>query len=327
MVELRLHGSSIDTVFDLLGRNENDMTFALGWGLSRSGAILRRFVERVAPDAGLEPPVVVELQEHDRADGGYTDIELVSADLHVIVEAKRGWDPPSDAQLRRYEARLARAARPVQRIVILTQNGAETVVRHQVGPWQPAPPAAIEVLGWSDVVSLVRSASRGGPLAERRLAAELATYLRGVADMRNIESNSVYVVSLATTPFPGWTTTPVEIIEKFGRYFFPGTGKNWPKTPPNYVAFRYYGRLQSIHHVDDYTIAQDMRPFFPGAPDTSNWDPMFLMTLGPAIRPDHEVRTGNGIVRSARVWADIDLLLTATTITEAAELTRRRRAG
>jgi hypothetical protein len=106
MAELRLHGSSVDTVFDLLGRNENDMTFALGWGLSRSGAILRRFVERVAPGADLEPPIMVELQEHDRADGGFTDIELRSADLHVIVEAKRGWDPPSDAQLRRYEARL-----------------------------------------------------------------------------------------------------------------------------------------------------------------------------------------------------------------------------
>ena len=51
------------------------------------------------------------------------------------------------------------------------------------------------------------------------------------------------------------------------------------------------------------------------------------MSLGPAIRPDHEVRTGKGIVRSARVWVDIDPLLTATTITEAADLTRRRRAS
>jgi len=70
MVELRLHGTSVETVFDLLGRNENDMTFALGWGLSRNLAILRRFVERVATGAALEPPVMVELQEHDRADGG-----------------------------------------------------------------------------------------------------------------------------------------------------------------------------------------------------------------------------------------------------------------
>lgn len=119
----------------------------------------------------------------------------------MIVEAKRGWEPPSETQLRRYEARLARADRPVQRVVILTQNGAETVVRHQLGPWQPAAPAKIEVLGWSDVVQLVRAGSQGGSLAERRLAAELATYLRGVADMRNIDSNSVYVVSLASHPF------------------------------------------------------------------------------------------------------------------------------
>jgi hypothetical protein len=329
MVELRLHGTNVETVFDLLGRNENDMTFALGWGLSRNAAILRRFVERVATGAALEPPVMVELQEHDRADGGFTDIELLSTDLHVIVEAKRGWKPPSEDQLQRYEARLARADRPVQRVVILTQNGAETVVRHQLGPWQPTPPASIEVLGWSDVVGLIRAADRGGSLAERRLAAELATYLRGVADMRNIDSNSVYVVSLSASSIPGWpaAVTSIDLVERLGRYFFPGTGKNWPKTPPNYVAFRYRGRLQSIHHVDEYTIAQDMRPFFPGAPDTSNWEPHFLITLGPAIRPGHEVRTGKGIVRSARVWVDIDLLLTAKTISEAADQTRQRHAG
>jgi hypothetical protein len=330
MVELRLHGSPVDTVFDLLGRNENDMTFALGWGLTRNGAILRRFVERVAAGTVIEPPVVIELQEHDRADGGFTDVELLSNNLHVIVEAKRGWDPPSQAQLHRYEHRLAEARRPVQRLVILTQNGAEVVARHRLGPWGPAAPAIIEVLGWSDVVGLVRSASREGSHAERRLAAELAAYLREVADMRNIESNSVYVVSLATTwLFPGWppTLSPIDLIEKYHRYFFPASGKNWPKTPPNYVAFRYYGRLQSIHHVDDYTITQDMSSFLPGAPDTSDWEPHFLMTLGPAIRPDHEVRTGTGIVRSGRVWVDIDLLLTAPTITEAAAESRKRHAG
>ena len=330
MAELRLHGSTVDTVFDLLGRNENDMTFALGWGLSRHPAILRLLVERVAAGTAIEPPVVVELQEHDRADGGFTDVELLSNNLHVIVEAKRGWDPPSQAQLGRYEHRLAEARRPVQRLVILTQNGAEVVARHRLGPWTPAAPAALEILGWSDVVGIVHSASREGSHAERRLASELAAYLREVADMRDIESNSVYVVSLATTwSFPGWppTLTPIDVIEKFNRYFFPASGKNWPKTPPNYVAFRYNGRLQSIRHVDEYTITQDMSPFFPGVPDTPDWPPHFLLTLGPAIRPDHEVRTGSGIYPSGRRWVDIDLLLTSNTISEAATESRKRHAG
>jgi hypothetical protein len=328
MVELTLHGNTVDTVFDLLGRDENDMTFALGWGLSRNPTILQRFVEVVAAGTAIEPPVVVELQEHDRADGGFTDIEVLSNGLHVIVEAKRGWDPPSSAQLQRYEHRLSEGRRPVQRLVILTQNGAEVVVRRRLGSWQPTKPASIEVLGWSDVVGLVRAASRVGRHADRRLAAELAAYLRKVADMRNIESNGVYVVSLGSFSFPGWppTLTAIDVIEKFGRYFFPASGKNWPKTPPNYVAFRYYGRLQSIRHVDDYTIAQDLAPFFPGVPDTSDWPPHFLLTLGPAIRPDHPVKTGK-MYPSGRVWVDLDLLLTSNTISEAAEQSRRRHAG
>ena len=329
MPDLILHGRPVETFFDLLGHDENDMTAALGLGLTRSAPLLRGFVDRLAPGTSLDEPVLVELQEHDEFDRGYTDIEILSADLHVIVEAKRGWDPPSQAQLRRYEARFANAARPTQRVVILTQNGANEVVRHRLGTWQPPDPIGVEVVGWSDIVGLARAAGRQGALADRRLANELGVYLREVADMRDTASNRVYVVSLSATPWDGWAPdlTPVDVIERHNRYFFPASGKNWPKTPPNYVAFRYWGRLQSIHHVDDYTIIDAPHPHIPGAPDTEWGQPHFLLTLGPAIRPGHEVRTGNGIVRSARVWVDIDLLLTSRTITEAAESSRNRRAG
>jgi hypothetical protein len=327
MPELVLHGKPVETIFDLLGRSENDMTYALGWGLTRSAKVLEGFAARVAPGVQLSEPVVVDLQEHDALDGGFTDIEVLSADLHVIVEAKRSWGPPGEAQLRRYEARFARAGRPVQSLVVLTQNGAESVVRHQIGDWAPPAPIEAHVIGWSDVVRLIRTAGRGGPLAERRLARELADYLGGLADMRNTDSNSVYVVAVATTPFASWPAdiTPIDIVEKWSRYHFPAVG-NWPKTPPNYMAFRYYGRLQSIHHVDEYTIFENPHQADPAWPDLG-WDPHFLLTLGPAIRPPTEVRTGKGIVRSARVWVDIDLLLTSATITEAAQRTRERKAS
>lgn len=327
MPELVLHGKPVGTVFDLLGRTENDMTYALGWGLTRSAKVLEGFAGRVAPGTRLVEPVVVELQEHDALDGGFTDVEVLTADLHVIVEAKRGWGPPGEAQLRRYEARFGRAGRPIQSLVVLTQNGAESVVRHQIGEWAPAPPIKAHVVGWSDVVRLIRAAGRGGPLAERRLAKELADYLGGLADMRNTESNSVYVVALATTPFPGWPAgiTPIDVVQKWSRYFFPATG-NWPKTPPNYIAFRYWGKLQAIHHVDGYTIFENPHDAIEAWPDLE-WSPHFLLTLGPAIRPPSDVRTGTGIVRASRVWVDIDLLLTSSTITEAAHRSRERRAG
>lgn len=79
--------------------------------------------------------------------------------------------------------------------------------------------------------------------------------------------------------------------------------------------------------MDDYTIVDRPDPHILGVPDLIWSEPIFMLTLGPAIRPDHEVRTGSGIVRSARVWVDIDLLLTSATITEAAELSRARRVG
>jgi len=133
MPELVLHDRPIPTIFDLLGHDENDMTASLGWALAHNAALLHRFVERIAPGISLTEPPAMELQKHDRADGGFTDIELLAPELHVIVEAKRGWNPPSEAQLRRYEDRFAETSAPSKRVVVLTQNAAERVVRHRLG--------------------------------------------------------------------------------------------------------------------------------------------------------------------------------------------------
>jgi hypothetical protein len=273
-------------------------------------------------------PVVIELQEHDRADGGFTDIELKTLELHVIVEAKRGWAPPSDAQMRRYEARFTATAAPTQRFVVLTQNGAEQVVRHRLSGWSPADPISVAVLSWSDLVLLAQAARRERPLTERHVAADLATYLRGVADMRDTNSNEVFVVSLSQNPWAGWPAdfSSVDEIEQHHMYHYPSIG-SYPKVVPNYMGFRYDGRLQSVHHVDDYAIVDTLHGHVPGAPDAMWEVPHFLLRLGPPIRPDHEVRTGKGIVRSARVTVDIDLLLTSSTITEAFHLSTARRAG
>ena len=113
MPELVLHDRPIETVFDLLGHDENDMTASLGWALAHNAALLDRFVARVAPGTSLTEAPAIELQKHDGADGGLTDIELLAPELHVIVEAKIGWDPPSHAQLQRFENRFAKTTAPV----------------------------------------------------------------------------------------------------------------------------------------------------------------------------------------------------------------------
>lgn len=158
------------------------------------------------------------------------------------------------------------------------------------------------------------------------LAWELAKYLGGLADVRNLDSNRVFVLSLSSRPLDGWPAaiTAIKVVTDYQRYFFPAGASGWPKVPPNYVAFRYWAKLQSIHHVDDSVIIDNPSEFFPGAPERSN--PLFLLTLGPPIKPDHEVPTGPKLPQAARAWADLDLLFTAATISEAAAITRARRA-
>jgi hypothetical protein len=329
VANLVLHARSIETVFDLLGRDENDMTAALGWGLSQSQTLLRRFVGRVVPDAAPDGATVLELQRHSAADGGFTDIELRSSDAHVIVEAKRGWALPSSGQLRRYENRFANIPATHQAFVVLTQNGVGSVVRNRLAEWQPPAPITVVVIGWSDLVRDAVEASRRGSPIERYVAGQLAIYLRGVADMRDTNTNSVHVVSLRRQVWAGWPAdlSPVDEVEEHRVYHYPTTGGNYPKIVPNYMGFRYDGKLQSIHHVDDYEVVDSPFGLFPGAPDL-RWDePAYLLRLGPPFRPNHEVRTGAGIFRAAPVTADLDLLLTSTTVSEARDATKARRSS
>ena len=73
--------------------------------------------------------------------------------------------------------------------------------------------------------------------------------------MQNQTSNMVYVVSLGTE-VQEWSApfTPVEIVVKKDKYFHP-VGNGYPKEPPNYLGFRWHGKLQQIRHIDDYVIS------------------------------------------------------------------------
>ena len=50
-----------------------------------------------------------------------------------------------------------------------------------------------------------------------------------------------------------------------------------------------------------------------------------MFSLGEPIEPHKEVKCGSKVVRSTRIYADIDLLLTCDTLTEAMEKTKARK--
>lgn len=67
-------GKPIGTIFDLLGRKEDDMTYALGFVASRSPRFAAALVSAVGGPSGEPRDGVIRLQEVDRE--GRTDVEM-----------------------------------------------------------------------------------------------------------------------------------------------------------------------------------------------------------------------------------------------------------
>lgn len=314
-MDLFVHGRKLESVFELLGSKENSITYSVGWALANSPALLNATLAQVGiSDAEIQD---VRLQEYAK-DGGFTDIELLGPTTHVIMEAKRGWWLPGDLQWGRYAPRFEREKRQSQRFVAMSDCSSAYASLHLPKDISGVPLAYV---GWRDLARIAEHAK--GANAEKRLSRELATYLRTVATMQNQNLNWVYVVSLGYGFPEGATISWVDIVEKRQSYFHP-VGNRWPKEPPNYIAFRYYGQLQSIHHIEDYVVTFNLHEQVPEMPDQRQELPHFVYRLGPAIRPSKVVKTGPRVHRSARVWTMIDVLLTCDTISEAMDISDAR---
>lgn len=311
-IPLTLFGRPVETVFDLLGRKENDLTFSLGWALANSPALLSALLADVFAELTGEPTSVA--LQHFAEDGGHTDIDITAESARLIVEAKRGWVIPSDAQLERYVGRFE--PRVPAQLLVLTECSDEFAV--QRGLPEMIGDVPVVHRSWRWLVTLVREAIDGTRGAQRQLLAELLRYLRGVITMQDQSSNWAYVVSLGAGSPEGATITWKDVVVERRQYFhLYGAGHGWPKLPPNYMAFRWDGRLQQINHVDGYQVVADLHDLIPEIPPQDHTD--IVYSLGDPIYPPKLTPTGPSIVRSNRVWAALDLLLTCSTISEAWE--------
>lgn len=319
MPELSLHGRKVNSVFQLLGEKENDLTYSVAWGLAQSQSFLNGFLELVDAHKTPHDDLSISLQRHEK-DAGFTDIEIESNDYHIIVEAKRGWNLPGVQQLEKYASRLNDSVAPNKRLVVLSECSQEYALTHL---------AATEVSGlpilpvsWNEVLNIAKDAQAQGSNAEKRLTKELITYLGGVVTMQASESNWVYVVSLGKEIPENWGISWIDIVEKRSKYFHPVGGRGWPKDPPNYIAFRYGGRLQSIHHIDGYVVFTNPHDHFQEIPE-GKWPRHFLYTLGPPLKPPNIVKTGK-LYRNGRVRCMLDTLFVSETIAEARDLSNSR---
>lgn len=320
MANIYLHNRKLESIFELLGANENDITFSIGWVLSQCPSFLSGFLAQCGVALRPEDSTAIDVRLQSYKNGsGITDVEIiVHASIHAIIEAKRGLQLPCEQQLRMYASRLREQRCERQALVAMAECSPEYAKHHLPHQVDGLP---VHYLCWKDIDKI--GANSHGSRAENRLLSQLRNYLRRIVNMQNQESNMVYVVALGSNTPPWSKISWRQIVNDKHRYFHPAAqGGGWPKEPPNYIAFRYGGQLQSIHHVDSWKIVEEMHTDIPEI-DAGRWKPHYIYTLGSAILPSKQIKTGN-IFPNGRKWAMLDLLLTCGSISEAAEMTKKR---
>lgn len=327
MAELTKHGNAVHTVFDLLGRKENDLSFSLGWAWQQCPRFLSVLVEHFT-GAALTPAehsvATVRLQQHDQAKGGYTDVEIdIPGRCYIVLELKLGWNLPTVAQLDRYARRkgFREKVYPFKAVVTLSECSTEYANHHL--PVERLERAILLHLNWQRVIQLARESRPRSGHAAKRLLDQFVRYLNTATSMRRIDSNWVLVVSLSRQRMPGWNLNFMQIARERMRYFHP-VGRRWPTEALNYIGFRYDGRLQSIHHIDSFIVTDDPNPVFPEANGHLFDVPHFIYTLGPEIPLPAKIPAGPSIRWSARTWCMLDTLLTSDTITDAMNISKER---
>ena len=326
MPELYIFSDRIKSVFQLLGQKENDISYSVGFAFSNCTQFLHKFLLYINIQTPFQPlKIKIQLQSHEKGKG-FTDFEIIQEnEFHIIIEAKRGWTFPTQTQLGKYASRpsFTNSLAKDKRIIIFNESiPAFTKTHLGLSHINSIP---VEVVSWNDIQKIAATSKSIGRDAENRLLKELNIYLDKISTMQKVDSNWVYVVSLGSGIPDKWSISWQDIVNTHLKYFHPvGGGKGgWPAEPPNYIAFRYGGKLQSIHHIDKYQVFTDPSLHFHGIPKQT-WGAHYLYDLGPAIRPAHLVKAGNKVIRSMRVWAMLDLLLTSQTIEEARDKSKNR---
>lgn len=333
MAELFAYNERVETIFDLIGDKENDITKSIAWAFVKCPRLLERVIESLLHVNVAADDVVIRYQEFEK-DKGITDLEITdNQKFYIIIEAKRGWVLPGEPQLRLYSERAGFISSPAKvKAIVSMSECTEEYAKKRL-------PAILGTtvlhLPWMVICDLAGELRMKTAGKQNYILGELERYIKRIMTTQNKDTNWVYVVSLGLkeaeiTPSKGEKRTAgiayVDIVRKYHKYCCPvGGGRGgWPKEPLTYIAFRYHGKLQSIHHIEKYTITDNLHPFVPEIPDVELSETHFVYDLGPAIIPPKDIRTGDKIVRSNRVWAQLDTLLTSDTISEAMEISKAR---
>ena len=318
---LQIHNNKIKSLFELLGYDENSLSYSLGYTLYNCPTLLKSIVNKIYDKNVKFNLAEIKLQNFGEKDRGYTDFEVELDDKYFfVIEAKRGLNLPDPAQLKKYRNRFYRHRKRYRFIVVLTECSDDFVSNKLP---KSIYNVKIKPLSWLEVIKSINASYPFVGNKEKFILDELRKYLEMVVTMKNVESNKVYVVSLAQRMNILTGITPRELAHERRRYFYPSSG-GWPVPPPNYIAFRFGGKLQFIQHVERYELVDDVHKEIPEVKKGKCKD-YYLLFLGEPFEPRKELRNGK-IWSNGRLWCMLDTLFTARSIKEASEITKKREA-
>ena len=96
----------------------------------------------------------------------------------------------------------------------------------------------------------------------------------------------------------------------------------YPKEPPTYIAFRYAGKLQSTHRIENWTTVTNLHSEIPEVESRRLKVPYFVYKLSKPFLPAREVPSGK--LRDTRLSVRLDTLFTCRTIVDASKETQKR---
>lgn len=331
MVLLSSYGEEISSLFQLIGTNEDDITKCLAWSLYKSDTFRTKLLSEILGTALFSNEISIKFQESEK-EKGRTDLEIKdesdksnSSDFYIIIEAKKGWNLPTKKQLELYSERkdFKTSKAKCKLLVSMSEcsnDYAKLYLEKDING------ITVKHLSWSQIFVIANEAQKEtSSVKEKNDLSELIAYFKVIMSEQIQTSNMVYVVSLSHDHSEDCDTMSyIDIVNKEHKYYCP-VGNSWPKVAPNYLAFRYDGQLQSIHHVENYTITRNLHTEIPAMKDIDKAVDHFVFSLGPAIKPQKTVKTGDSIKYARRCYCMLDTLLTANTISEAERITKERK--
>ncbi|MBM3120084.1 MAG: hypothetical protein FJ008_06815 [Chloroflexi bacterium] len=161
---------SCHSIFRLIGKNEDALTYALGYLLAHDKRLCLDILKcknifekkRGKNWDKLLKDYSIHLQEVTEPKGGRRDIVIHAPNLRVVIEAKIGGTIPSIEQIRKYTEEFRDHKEDRKAIVALTRDTRPAEIEHQISRECATEGINFYTLRWHEVYEIVRKRSHSG---------------------------------------------------------------------------------------------------------------------------------------------------------------------